>query len=325
MDTLRTGGRAISTPNAPEIITGWFERNPPRYYQMRLDRMIELIGEQPGNLEAYDNAGVAALRTGKGLEAVEWIERKQAELDKLPDNDPRKSDHQYRCWSNMGTFLMQNWFEAGSDRSRISELELACDYIRRAIQLNPHAHFGRERYQLMFMEWIVRSPKVFEKVSRAEESPDSTFLPLTGEGFMTFTRMLTGDHGRLKSLEMEDAIDGLLGLITLGSAWENVDVYFALQLCLRLEGYTEFADLAQLRLEELIEHGGKSFLPGSPAGETLRHWFTLSELPSPTKSIRGRYTVLRERADAWHTERIAFMDSRMNMGLHPDTDGEKFW
>src|SRR5688572_11588254 len=53
---------------------GYFDRNPPLYYTMRLDRISQEIAATPQKLDLYDDAGVACDRLGRADEAVEWME-----------------------------------------------------------------------------------------------------------------------------------------------------------------------------------------------------------------------------------------------------------
>jgi len=75
--------------------------------------------------------------------------RKRERLDQSPD-----AEHEYRYLANLGTFHAHRWIGNGGDRESLSDLEIAADLIRRAIELNPDAHFGRERYQLLAIEWL---------------------------------------------------------------------------------------------------------------------------------------------------------------------------
>src|ERR1700712_637402 len=73
---------AKGLPEVVAVLTGRFERNPPLYYRMRLDRVAKSLEAHPDDLAAYDDAGVACDRLGLGDEAVSWMEKKKARLDK---------------------------------------------------------------------------------------------------------------------------------------------------------------------------------------------------------------------------------------------------
>ena len=159
-DTLRT--EATGAPGLVETIVGRFDRYPPLYYEMRLERVATELdadpADHPKNLAAYDDAGVACDRLGRHDEAIEWMSRKRTALDALPASEER-TEHEYRYLANLGTFHAHRWIAAGADRSDMADIERARDLIAQAIELNPDAHFGRERYQLMALEWILEPPE----------------------------------------------------------------------------------------------------------------------------------------------------------------------
>ena len=42
-----------------EVLVGWFDRYPDKYYSMRLERVQEELLATPGSLDLYDDASVA--------------------------------------------------------------------------------------------------------------------------------------------------------------------------------------------------------------------------------------------------------------------------
>lgn len=310
-DTLAAEAKGI--PEVVRIITGRFERNPPRYYEMRIDLAEGRITANPDDLDAYDNAGVACDRLGRGDEAIAWMERKGERLEALSGSETmdaqKLADHRYRRLANLGTFRVHRWLRDGADRDRIAEVEAARDAIAEAIRLNPDAHFGREKYQLQALEWIIQPPEPLEY------GPIPTFIDLNNPATRT-----------------DEAVKGLSGLIVLGDAWQSVDAFTALARVLDGAGdRTSVAFLARLRAEELIDAGRKSLHPDNPTDpKELKVWVDAREpKSSPWKlgnegALRQVFQSLRQEADAWHAARTAFMTSRLDAGRHPDTD-PKFW
>jgi hypothetical protein len=315
-DTLAAEAKGL--PDVVQVVTGRFERNPPLYYQLRLKRAAALIEAGSTRLDAYDDAGVACDRLGRGGDAVRWMERKRSVMERAALSPAIRREHRYRYLANIGTFWAHRWLRSGADRRHIADVRKARDFIRAAIRLNPNAHFGRERYQLRALEWILDPPAyVPSEAYRTQRLPD--FLGLEnhhGE---------TSNTGVLKKLGYSDAVQGLAGLIVLGNAWESVDVFHALARALQIEGRSSLAYLAQLRCGELIDAGGGSLLPGAPKGRALKE-----KVIPLVGYIRGRpaladeYLTLRAAANAWHAHRIAFMMARLQAGRHPDSDPE-FW
>lgn len=308
---------ARGMPEEVAVLTGRFPRNPPLYYEMRLTRVAKRLEEHPEDLEAYDDAGVACDRLGRGDEAIGWMTKKGRLLDASPDS-PERRDHEYRYHANLGTFLVHRWIRGGADREKIDEVKAARREIAEAIRINPNAHFGRESYQVRILAWLIDPPS-----GPFQELPN--FLGLQ-------------PYGASKDFppsEAHKAVRGLAGLIVLGNAWESVDVYHALQLALAQDtegfpiddgsGRNSLALFAWLRSSELIRDGKGSMLPDAPVGQRL-----MDALPKPQIHAQARqvmepdYMTLRAEADAWQAARTKFMMDRLQQGRHPDIDAG-FW
>ncbi|MGP0067868.1 MAG: hypothetical protein ACLQGP_30270 [Isosphaeraceae bacterium] len=310
---------AKGMPEVVAILTGRFQRNPPRFYEMRLDRVTAQLRSHPEDLAAYDDAGVACDRLGRGDEAIAWMEKKRAQLEKLDGSRPEVKEQRYRYHANLGTFLVHRWARQGADRTKIDEVKAARDQIARALEINPIAHFGREKYQLRALEWIVDPPKV----------EGSSVLPnLLGWSFDDIYGQDTDPK------EADDAVRGLTGLIALGNAWESVDIFHALNVALQRDslgfergregGRNTLAYIAWLRCQELIDAGKVSMLPDAPKGEALKPLLTRPDFVKADVLLDSEFRKLRAEADAWQAARTAFMTKRLNEGQHPDTD-PSFW
>ncbi len=190
---------------------------PPLYYEMRLDRVTAHLQSRPEDLAAYDDAGVACDRLGRGDEAIAWMEKKRAQLDRLGASRPEVKEQLYRYHANFGTFLAHRWSREGADRTKIDQVKKARDEIAKALEINPDAHFGREKYQLRVLEWIVDPPK----------AAGERFLPnLLG------WEPGADDVNLADPRAADQAVRGLAGLVVLGNAWESVDIFHAAECCL---------------------------------------------------------------------------------------------
>jgi tetratricopeptide (TPR) repeat protein len=310
---------AKGMPEVVAILTGRFERNPPLFYEIRLDRVTAQFQGHPEDLAAYDDAGVACDRLGRGDEAISWMDKKRAQLEKLDATRSEVKEQQYRYHANLGTFLVHRWVRQGADRAKIGEVEAARDEIARALEINPNAHFGREKYQLRALEWIVAPPKA----TGAHDLPN-----LLGWSFGDTYGQSTDPK------EADDAVQGLAGLVALGNAWESVDIFHALNVALQRDslgfergpegGRNTLAYLAWLRCMELIDAGKVSMLPDAPKGQDLKPLLPRPVFVEPDNILESAFRKLRAEAEAWHAARTAFMMSRLKEGRHPDTD-PRFW
>ncbi len=318
-----------------ETAVGWFDRFPPEYYQMRLERVTREVTAHPDRLDLYDDAAVACDRLGKHAEAVGWMEKKGTAMQALPAAQAK--DHRYRMLANLGVFHTHLWLKS-ADRGRLpGMLDQAIQDVAAALEINPNAHFGRESVHLALLKW-------WKKGTEGEGTAE--WGPLAGELF----EKQAGDHTRAV------LIKGLCGLIQMGSAQESLDVHaiLARQLvpslqhekahhyslyyltCLRLgellldEKPAVHPHLMKsIRLEEPVERG---IAPPSRRtnvvdllGQDLARDVTRTEGSRHDASIIARYFhEARAAAVRRHAEKTAYMLSQFKEGRHPDTHAD-FW
>lgn len=308
-DTLEAEAKGI--PDTIRVITGRFERNPDLFYRMRLSRIETELRSSPDKLELYDDAGVASDRLHRGDEAIAWMQKKQAQMAKIQNSSEPAllKEHRYRTLANLGTFIAHRWLRSGADRKKISEMKRARDLIAAAIKINPDAHFGREKYQLKVMQWIINPPK-----KRQDDYPSIPSFINDG----------------LSEKEAAATIKGLSGLIVLGDAWQSVDVFHALGKALQADEKAMPSYMARLRTCQLVDDKRKSVLPDTPTGEELKELLIVKGSPEyaiPQENIPAlekKFKELRAEADQWHAQRTAYMTERLKTGRHPDTD-QTFW
>ncbi|MEZ5329313.1 MAG: hypothetical protein R3F19_30045 [Verrucomicrobiales bacterium] len=144
-DTVKSEAEGLH--DVISVISGRFPRNPPAYFEMRVERVTSELKTEPDQLALYDDVAVACDRLGRADDAIGWGTRKKLLLDKRDDATQR-----YRYLANSGTFLAHKWFREGAEASRLAELDQARKVIADAIQLNPDAHFGREHFQLILVD-----------------------------------------------------------------------------------------------------------------------------------------------------------------------------
>lgn len=304
-------------PPIPQVLRGRFDRYPTEYYAMRVKRVEKDLAADPAQYALYDDIAVALDRTGDDDAAIQWMEKKLALLEANRDeNNAEWQEHWYSYHANLGTFYAHRWFHGGADRANMDDLLKGRELIAKALEIKPNAHFGRERYQHMAMDWIANGPE------------------FNGKGLPNMLGLeqdeITGSAGDdvLKAKGLDDAVQGISGLIVLGAAWESVDATYALGLALRLKGDDVNAYVALLRCKELIEQGRGSLVANAPAGETLVQEIS-KVLPPPSDNAKAvaakqNFKNQREIAEEWRADRNAKISELLASGRHPDTDGE-FW
>lgn len=326
------------------VMVGRFPRNPPLYYEMRLERTKKELALNPANLAAYDDAAVACDRLERQDEAIALLDQKKRQLDALPDSDASKKEHLYRYFSNLGTVHYHRWLKQGASRKELADVQRARQLLGEAIRVNASAHFGREKYQVLAMDFILKPPK--ELVTIELESPEQGEISL--KLVPSFIKGLSRPDEALAK-KYPDAVRGLSGLIALGSSWENVDVFHSLALVLRLLHQSPaLSAVASLRAWELIDQKKKSLYPGAPADQKSaigfpmtsysfegRNWEEVQrlfgKLTRPQyKAMKGKsnvekqYYLLRQEADAWSEARTRYLTAQLQAGKHPDTH-PGFW
>ena len=307
-DTLREEAKGkLDTVGA---ITGWFDRYPPKYYEMRLERVIRELAGRPDALDLYDDAGVACSRLGRHDESIAWMAKKKEILDSRPAEETK--EERYRYLSNLGTFHLLRWASRAEEArfDELSELEASESLIARALELNPGAHFGREKFQLMLIRWLLET-------SSPETVGHPNFLGLWQNHWSA-----PNPGSESEGFTLREAREGISGLIQLGAAWESIDSFHTLQLCLHADRMMPLSHLAHLRMNELYERGGRSLHPVQEIRDQV--------VPEGSDGFRDRaqveafYRKARQAAIKRETEWLAYQEKRFGLGMHPDTHAD-FW
>jgi len=296
-------------------LVGGFERNPPLYYEMRIARIKKELASNPKLVDEYDDIAVANDRIGNDDEAIRWIELKKKRLAPLDLHDEKSKDEWYRHYANCGTFWAHRWFHSGADGKRIGEVKHSRDLITKALVINPDAHFGREKYQLAVIKWVIYCQ---------EEAPVSLAYFIQGWEFEHQNGLEDGGLGMgIHNSHVDSAVTGLSGLIRLGGAWQSADIYIAIGSLLNLPiRPSALSSVAILRAKEILSAGGKSLDPKFASVES--EVYKQRKISYINASEMGEYRRLRALADKWHDEREAFMMAKLKRGDHPDTNPH-FW
>ena len=315
-DSLAT--QAAQLPATLRVITGRFERNPPLYYEMRIARERAALAGAPTKFGSYDDIGVALDKLGRDDEALQTMRAKRAITPAFNANDKANREIWYRTFANEGTFRAHRFLKAGAPVARLGEMKTARAQIKRAIEIKPDAHFGRERYQLMAMDWIIaRKSKETEKTLGEWMAGRDGWKEVNGTN-------------TLKNSNRERAVEGLSGLIVLGGAWESPDVFEALGAALETKDGVTLRYVALLRVQELLDEGKKSFWQFEGSSNILSDDYSF--LDDYGIAIRhenqNKLTELNQqlRTDAiqWNAARQAWMTAKLKNGAHPDVDAN-FW
>jgi hypothetical protein len=169
------GGISLRFAMVHDVLHERFASHGPAYYRERnrlVRRALEeskAARERKGKLSArefalLDDLGVGLDSVGKHEEAVRVL-REKLRLQQAQGYQGKKL---YTTYANLGTFLIHGNFRqaCGGNREAKKKLREGLAFIHKSIQANPQAHFGREVWQAVAVEFFlaaVDDPKLLLK------------------------------------------------------------------------------------------------------------------------------------------------------------------
>lgn len=132
-------------PTETELMSGDFITHSKEFYIWRAEDRLNKLKISPKNLSYFDDLAVSYEKIGQTQKAIDILE-------KIYANNPNR----YETIANLGTFYIHN-----------KEYKKGLELLKKAVKINPNAHFGRETYQIKVVEYILK------------ENPDENFtLPI---------------------------------------------------------------------------------------------------------------------------------------------------
>lgn len=304
-DTLRE--ESSRDPDLVKIIVGWFDRYPPEYYEHRIARVEKELREKPEDLALYDDIAVALDRVGRPGEAIGWMVKKKAQLDAA--GLVNEADAHYKYLANLGTFYVHRWLmqkKAGEETDQLNLVE-ANRLIAKCIELNPDAHFGREKYQLMAIRYLLKGGE------------------LSVDVFSEHTRdlRLTHPYPRGKT-DKGEAIVGWSGLVTLGAAWKSELIFREIRQLLLHDGQGYLAAMASLRVQEIRDPESLVALEDLKGKRVFSSIGGRQTSAAEMKQIHEYYCEARAASDARQEAMHDYVRGKISAGQHPDTH-QGFW
>jgi tetratricopeptide (TPR) repeat protein len=238
-------------PDTLELITGKFLRHSPEFYQWRIKNRLYRLESDPTNVNLLDDLAVAYDKTGQHEKAIESA----LQIETIQPG-------RYETAANLGTF----YIHGGKPKERLPHIE-------RALRINPDAHFGREKYQKLLVEYVlVRRPEGPTRLPLA----DVKISGIAGESATagdvsiaeTFEGFLHRDRRELVTTEEIAAeVKGLLGMIKFGN--HNSPILFeALGSVLLQRGYEPGQDAKLLAARSFLRASFEA--PDEPARTAYR-------------------------------------------------------
>lgn len=168
-------------PTVHELITGKFLQHSQEFYYWRVADRKEKITLYPDSLDLYDDLAWALNKVGEPEKGIEVMLKKESITPGL-----------YKTYANLGTcYIHSKQFEEG------------LSYIKKAIEINPEAHFGREVYQQYLVEYVLSK----------KDSSGTFSLPL-GTKNNNFYHYLKKRHfSKATKSEIAKAVKGIGGMM----------------------------------------------------------------------------------------------------------------
>lgn len=208
-DTLAMEKRRF--PDVAQMLSDDFLRHSAAFYTWRVADRRARLEKTPDDLALRDDLAVALDKLGQHAAAIAVAEES---LRRAPDR--------YETLANLGTIHLH----AG-------HLEDGMRFIRRALEINPDAHFGREVVQLRLVEYLIaaraKRPGLpldsswDATVAAVRRDPafakrDWYFEVLEGKDFPMGQTSGFAAFARARGLDRAAALKGLLGMMRFGQA-----------------------------------------------------------------------------------------------------------
>jgi hypothetical protein len=151
------GGVSFRFAMVSDVLHERFPRHGPAYYRER-DRLTrEQLGKldraDPAQFPLLDDVAAGLERLGNSEEAVAVMRDKLArqEAQGLSGRDL------YTTYANLGTFLIHasSRKAVAGDPAARAQFREGVEFIRRSVEVNPEAHFGREQWQAAIAEFLL--------------------------------------------------------------------------------------------------------------------------------------------------------------------------
>ncbi len=186
-------------PSVLEVVSGKFLRHSDAYYRWRVADRTARLERGEAEAELIDDLAVAHSKLGEDERAI-------ALMESLLEEDPGR----YETLANLGTFHVH----AGN-------LEAGAGFIQQALNINPEAHFGREVFQLLLVQYVlikragaaeVRLPLCAASASQVGATPPPNFW-----AFLAARLEVDPAAPEEQTAAIGEAVTGLAGMIRFGN------------------------------------------------------------------------------------------------------------
>jgi tetratricopeptide (TPR) repeat protein len=304
-------------PGTLELITGKFLRHSPEFYRWRIQNRLKRLESDPTNAALLDDLAVAYDKTGQHDKAIETALKTE-----------QLHPGRYETAANLGTF----YIHAGRPADGLP-------HIDRALKINPDAHFGREKYQKLLVEYVLhrrqggplRLPlaEVTVHPETILESPSAHNATISN----TFDAFLRRDrHEPLTPNEASAAVKGILGMMKFGKHDSPV-LLEALGTLLVQNGHNPTTDAKLLAARAFLKASYE--VPDGPARVAYRAMAGRAiQMQTPRRDQIGQISLEQVEADlqrelddaqAWYADLRGHELSWICDGRDPEAEFDKLY
>jgi tetratricopeptide (TPR) repeat protein len=295
-------------PDTLEIITGKFLRHSPEFYEWRIKDRLQKLKSDPRNPNLHDDLAVAYAKTNQYAKAIATMEA----LEKIAPG-------RYETYSNLGTF----YFLAG-------DIAKALPIIDKALAINPDAHFGREKYQRWFGEYVLTRTSDARAVKLPLYLEEMSVEDRRARDFSVYIQRKLDTAGRLSDESRADAIRGVLGMMRFAD--HASPMLLEVLGDLLSDGFAaldgkRLAGRAFIRASHMVQEPNTSTKYLNRATFVLnlqtRHPATQEKLP--LSEVQVRFAEELADAENWYAELKAQELSWIASGADPEVEFDKLY
>jgi len=253
-DTLAMEQRQF--PNLLELIVGHLPVHSQEYYEWIIQDRLTQLRTNAKNLDAMNDLAVAYDKTGNPLKGIEVMRHKEG-----------VQPGEYTTAANLGTLCLH-----------VGDFDNGLFWIRRAIQINPDAHFGREIIQQRLVEYLLEK-RVNGKTKLPLDRETPNYPGKEGVGFAAyFLRIQSIPAVSMHNVQRQQFLDragrGVAGMMRFG----NIDSPILLETMGDIlysshrhdtKGARQHAAFAYLRASQLVDDDDARQILRTKAGNAL--------------------------------------------------------
>ena len=296
-DTLAAESKGI--PELLDALVGRIAIYPKEYYEFRIARSAKIVASDPSNLNELDNLIVAYDKLGDFSRAIASANLKLKALKAKPNKE-----HEYRYYANLGTIEVHEWLRR-NDHTDKSLLDQSIKDLKKCIEINPDAHFGREIVQVKLVEMIRRSAASLTYPQKQDKSLD---YPIPDGKNTDEWEKFVSETGSQKVQK------GIIGIMSLGSGPDSPDL-----LCAILPTLPERSGVVR----EVALHRIDDLWSKKPIYSGIGYEMQFMR-PAEKALFANQYAALVENTKLYRQSLSDFVRAKVAKGDHPDVNPH-FW